>query len=870
MGDSESPKYVGFSSSTQEAPDASPIPIPATLSRRIFKGNPNSDSYSSMSNLLASSCSSDYDNWIKGFYASRINEILQFKSTSHVITPPCDNDCTDVDDIIEPCLLDCHTEEGFVKTATHLILHKIRTKQAKSPTSMVTIGLSGGSTPREIFSFMGRLQDLEIDFNRIIIFVVDERYVPTDDEMSNIRLIRNTLLKYWPIPESNIIFPDTSLPLEECVKKYEEDLEKIFGVVNINKVKSEPGDDSNPAWKAVFPIRPDLITLGIGADFHIAGLFPEYLSTLDAAYVTDCVHRVMVTYTETAVVRERITLSLPFLCCAKSKLFLLKGERKKRIWTTMIQYRHVDPIRFPATQIFTRPGCIAVLDSSTIRKVRLKIPLDQTDYLTFLLFGSTGDLARKKLYPALFHLFYLGFLPNKFHILAISRYEEDFDAFFNKMSEDIFASINTNLYLRDPAVRFDYPTVISEFKNKCSRIKATYSDPESIQTLMAKIAEIEAGAAVSHRMVYLATPAEAYEPIMKMVTSCCKPKNGWFRVLLEKPFGRDLSSSLSIQAGLNKYIEPEKVFLIDHYLGKPVVACIISSKKSPRYSPLFNRKYVKSVHIKLKEEIGSFGRSYFESYGIIRDMIQNHGLQLLSLIAMNHTSGSKKSIAQDKLNVLKCIRTVTFDDAVIGQYTDSLDGKKCAYRKEPGISQDSLCNTYCSCVMWIDNDDWRDVPFIITAGKGLDERLCEVSLNVHENEIEEFCEGFKPNKLVYRVHPDPSVFWAKGSNEIDVGEVKENAASDVEAEATNKEERILRDVEYTATKRTIEGAYEILFYHAFSGRKDSFPTIDEANESWRILTPLIDEIAEKKVVPIFYPRGSAGPGEANRLFKLLS
>ncbi|BAM41086.1 glucose-6-phosphate-1-dehydrogenase [Theileria orientalis strain Shintoku] len=870
-------------------------PVPEKLYRRVFRTMSTTDSYGSFSNLLLP-IYSDYNKWLKSFYSSKINDFLDFKSTSHILTPQSE-DIVDADDIIfEPCLLDCHTEEGFVTAATHLILHMIRTKQARSPTSVVTIGLSGGSSPMEIYRFLGGLRDLDIDFNRIILFMVDERYVESDDEMSNVRLIRNTLLKGWPIPESNLIFPDTSLPLEECVRKYEEDLEKVFGVVNVNRIQNlfyregldndqgfgvdssyfvsqEPASleslkdalDSN-MFKPMYPVVPDLVTLGIGEDFHIAGLFPEYLSTLDSSYVTDSVHRVMATYTETNVVRERITCSLPFLSCAKSKLFFLKGERKKKIWNTMLQYRHYDPIRFPATQIFTKPGCIAVLDSSTIRKVRLKIPMEQSDYLTFLLFGSGGDLARKKIYPALFHLFYLGFLPNRFHILAISRTDLDFDDFFSTISNDIFDSITTNIFMRNPAARFDFPTVISEFKNKCSRMTLQYDGDNLLEKFSERLHSIESGSQTSHRMVYLATPSEAYQNILKIVTSCCKPKNGWFRVMLEKPFGRDLDSCIEIDKFLSKHVSPDETFLVDHYLGKPMISCIISSKLSIRYGPLFNNNYVKSVHITLKEEIGSMGRSYFESYGIIRDMIQNHGMQLLSLIAMK--AHHRKSISQDKYDVLKSIKTAELKDVVIGQYTASEAG--CAYREENNVAPDSLCPTYCTMVFWIDNDDWRGVPFVVTSGKGLDEKSVELRLNLKNNLPEEICRDFVPSQLVYRIHPRPSVFWVKDLKEINVGEVRDGMTSDLESDNGMKPaQRILVDVESSAAKRSIEGAYELLFYYAFSNKREIFPTIHQVNEAWRVLTPVLNEITEKKLVPFFYPRGSAGPKEAESLLSLL-
>uniref|UniRef100_A0A3B0N789 glucose-6-phosphate dehydrogenase (NADP(+)) n=1 Tax=Theileria annulata TaxID=5874 RepID=A0A3B0N789_THEAN len=865
-------------------------PVPEKLYTRVFRTMSTMESYASNSTINSNFCS-DYNSWLKSFYSSKINDFLEFQNTSHIsyvitmnIVLSAKSDGFDeYDDVLfEPCLLDCHTEEGFVLTASHLILHKIRRKLSKSPDVTVKIGLSGGSTPRGIYRFLGNMKDLDIDFNRIIFFLVDERYVPSDDEMSNIRLLRNTLLKHWPIPESNLVFPDTSLPLEECVKKYEADLEAVFGVVtthvNSNTVpahrvagKSEMSSTEfesfdHSFYKPKYSIVPDLVTLGIGEDFHIAGLFPEYLSTLDSSYVTDTLHRVMATYTETTVVRERISCSLPFLSCAPTKLFFLKGERKKRIWNTMLQYRHYDPIRFPATQIFTKPGCIAVLDSSTIRKVRLKIPMDQNDFLTFILFGSGGDLARRKIYPALFHLFYLGFLPHKFHILAISRSHIDFEEFFSQISNDIFSSINTNIFIRNPAIRFDFPSVITEFKSRCSRICLKYDDSSFFDRFTEKVREIDRNSVTSHRMVYLATPSEAYQNILRVVTSCCKPENGWFRVMLEKPFGRDLKSCEEIDRFLSDHVAPDETFLVDHYLGKPVVSCILSSKISTKYSRIFNRKYIRSVHILLKEEIGSFGRDYFESYGIIRDMIQNHGMQLLSLIAMH--CEHKKHLPQNKFSVLKCVRTVQLSDLVIGQYSESEKG--CSYRAEKGVPKDSLCATYCTVVLWVDNEDWEGVPFVITSGKGLDDKLVEIRLAFKCDPPKDICYDFVPTHLVYRIQPQPSVFWRKDFTEVKVGEVKDSYASDLENEKYfNTEEKILVDVEASAAKRTIEGAYELLFFYAFSNKRDIFPTIKQVNEAWRIFTPVLEEISEKKVEPFLYPRGSPGPKEADALLSLL-
>lgn len=827
---------------------------------------------------LVTAQSTHYQNWLKTFYANKLNEVIPFREAGHVVIQDSlkTDDSDDMQDMVEPCLLDCHTEEGFVMAAMHLILHRIKAKQAESPTSVVTIGLSGGTTPRSVFRQMGSMENLDIDMNRIIIFLVDERYVPPNDELSNQRLIRNTLLKSWPIPEENIIFPDTNLPIEECVRKYEQDLERVFGKVEGYNAESPISSlDSKivGAPRTKHTIKPDLITLGIGDDFHIAGLFPEHLSTLDPAYVTECKERVIITYTDTAVVHERVSLSLPFLCCAKSKVFLLKGERKKRIWNTMIQYRHVDPIRFPATQIFTKSGCVAVLDSSSIRRIRRKVPLEQTDCLTFILFGSTGDLARRKLYPALFHLFYLGFLPGKFRILAVSRSHQSFDDFFETVSKDIFASINTTVFLSEAAARFDFPTVIAEFKKKLSRVTIRYDDPQSFERLNEMLNEVEQGSTVTHRLIYMATPAEAYHPIMKMATSVCRPKVGWFRVMLEKPFGRDIESCQQIQNVLSQHSQPDEMYLVDHYLGKPLISCIIAIKRSLRYNHLFSRKYVKSVHIRMKEKIGSFGRAYFEDYGIIRDMIQNHGMQLLSLIAMEKPDRLQHSVAEEKYKVLQAVRTVKLEDAIIGQYTDSLDGTEDAYIKERGISEDSLCATFCSMVVHIDNDKWRGVPFVITAGKGLDERLCEVRLNMTSNFAADFGAEFEARNLVFRIQPNPTVFWCISARQFGVQPENENLvfSSDHETDTTSMkvEERILRDVDYNLTKRPVVGCYEILLYHAFSGKRSYFPSVNEVHESWRILTPLLHEIDEKRVRPLFYPRGSSGPLEQERHLKLL-
>ncbi|KAK1442406.1 glucose-6-phosphate dehydrogenase [Babesia gibsoni] len=838
-----------------------------------MKRSPSSNSIST----LATANASHYQDWLRSFYASKLNEIMHFKEVSDL---PMQDDLRgdvsdDVSDIVDPCMLDCHTEEGFVMAAMHIILHAIKAKQAESPTAVFTLGLSGGATPRSLFRHMGNIENPEIDMNRIVFFLVDERYVPPNDELSNQRLIRNTLLKNWPVPEENIIFPDTTLPFEDCVRKYEEDLERVFGKTDDSNASTPTSLDSKTLAmsKSGRKVRPDLITLGIGDDFHIAGLFPEYLSTLDPIAVTNCKERVMISYTETAVVHERITLTLPFLTSAKSKLFLLKGERKKRIWNTMLQYRHVDPVRFPATQIFTRPGCIAVLDSSSIRRIRRKVPLESSDCLTFILFGSTGDLARRKLYPALFHLFYLGFLPAKFKILAVSRSHQDFDDFFDSISKDIFSSINTTIFLSEAAARFDFPTVIAEFKKKLSRVTIRYDDPETFLKLNEMLNEVEGGSPVTHRLIYMATPAEAYHPIMKLATSVCRPKEGWFRVMLEKPFGRDLESCEEIQRVLRQHAKSEEMYLVDHYLGKPLISCIIAIKRSIRYTHLFSRKYVKSVHIKMKEKIGSFGRGYFESYGIIRDMIQNHGMQLLSLVAMGRPDRLNDSVAEEKYNILKAVRTVKLEDTIIGQYTASADGTECAYVDEAGVPKDSLCCTFCSMVLYIDNDTWRGVPFVITTGKALDERLCEVKINTKSNFATDFGSEFEAKNLVFRIQPNPSVFWRVSARQFDVQQESENLVftSEHETDTTNMkmEERILRDVDYNLTKRPVVGCYEILLYQAFSGKRSYFPSIEEVNESWRIFTPLLHEIDEKRIKPLPYPRGTAGPEEQERFLALL-
>ncbi|KAF3860717.1 hypothetical protein F7725_000972 [Dissostichus mawsoni] len=438
----------------------------------------------------------------------------------------------------------------------------------------------------------------------------------------------------------------------------------------------------------------------------------------------------------------------------------------------------------------------------------------QSDAHIFIIMGASGDLAKKKIYPTLWNTYISG------------KYAD----------EDSFSKLDTH-----------------------------------IQSLP--------GGTEANRLFYLALPPTVYHDVSKNIRTCCMSKKGWNRVIVEKPFGHDLQSSEELSAHLSSLFTEDQIYRIDHYLGKEMVQNLMVLRFGNRiFGPIWNRDSIACVVLSFKEPFGTQGRGgYFDDFGIIRDVMQNHLLQMLCLVAMEKpASTSSDDVRDEKVKVLKCIAPVTLSDVVLGQYVGDPEGEgdsKLGYLDDPTVPKGSTQATFTTAVLYVHNERWDGVPFILRCGKALNERKAEVRLQFTDVPGDIFGNQCRRNELVVRVQPNeavyakmmskkPGVYFSPEETELDLtykSRYKAGASLFLCAEKHCKH-RNQKDVK-------LPDAYERLILDVFCGSQMHFVRSDELREAWRIFTPLLHRIDKEKPKPIPYKYGSRGPTEADDLSK---
>uniref|UniRef100_A0A1J3GWU0 Glucose-6-phosphate 1-dehydrogenase n=3 Tax=Noccaea caerulescens TaxID=107243 RepID=A0A1J3GWU0_NOCCA len=466
--------------------------------------------------------------------------------------------------------------------------------------------------------------------------------------------------------------------------------------------------------------------------------------------------------------------------------------------------------------------------------------------------GASGDLAKKKIFPALFALYYEDCLPEHFTIYGYSR---------SKMTDvELRKMVSKTLTCRIDK-RANCGEKMEEFLKRCYYHSGQYDSQDHFTELDKKLKEHEAGR-ISNRLFYLSIPPNIFVDAVKCASSSASSANGWTRVIVEKPFGRDSESSSALTRAFKQYLEEDQIFRIDHYLGKELVENLSVLRFSNLiFEPLWSRQYIRNVQLIFSEDFGTEGRGgYFDNYGIIRDIMQNHLLQILALFAMETpVSLDAEDIRNEKVKVLRSMRPIQVDDVVIGQYKSHTKGGVTypGYTDDKTVPKDSLTPTFAAAALFIDNARWDGVPFLMKAGKALHTRRAEIRVqfrhvpgNLYNRSTG--CDLDKAtNELVIRVQPDEAIYLKINNKVPGLG---------MRLDRSNL--NLLYSARYS---KEIPDAYERLLLDAIEGERRLFIRSDELDAAWSLFTPLLKEIEEKKRIPEYYPYGSRGPIGAHYL-----
>ena len=473
-----------------------------------------------------------------------------------------------------------------------------------------------------------------------------------------------------------------------------------------------------------------------------------------------------------------------------------------------------------------------------------------------VLFGVTGDLARKKLLPAVYDLANRGLLPPGFGLVGFARRDWAAEHFAELVAESVRRHARTGF--REDVWR--------QLLEGIRFVPGELGDNTAFEQLKDTLAELDQsqGTGGNHAF-YLSVPPAAFDTAVAQLRRhglSARPKGSWRRVVVEKPFGHDLASARQLERRLSRAFQPDSVFRIDHYLGKETVQNLLAFRfANTMFEPIWNRNYIDHVQITMAEDIGIEGRAgYYDGIGAARDVIQNHLLQLLALTAMEEPASFRADgLSTEKRKVLAAARTPRDLNAhtARGQYGPGWAGGRevAGYLEEPGIPGDSRTETYAAIRVDIDNRRWAGVPFYLRAAKRLPRRVTEVALNLRPAPHVPFTgtdvRTLGTNALVLRIQPDEGItlrFAAK-------------------VPATPME---LRDVNMdfgygTSFAESSPEAYERLLLDVLLGSEPLFPQPEEVELSWELLDPVLDHWAGRETQPEHYPAGTWGPKSATEM-----
>jgi glucose-6-phosphate 1-dehydrogenase len=486
-------------------------------------------------------------------------------------------------------------------------------------------------------------------------------------------------------------------------------------------------------------------------------------------------------------------------------------------------------------------------------------PMRVADPCTVVIFGATGDLARRKLLPALYNLASRKALPDRLTVLGVGRKPMSNEAYRAKVQQDLrefgAAALDAGLWeWLEPRVFYAFEALDSaaSYESLSSRLDSL-DGPVSPPT---------------GRLFYLATPPSAMADIVVRLGAAGllrEEPERWRRVIVEKPFGYDLASAIDLNRQLSATLAEHQIYRIDHYLGKETVQNLMAFRfANGIFEPIWNRRYVDHVQITVAETVGVEDRGlYYDSAGALRDMVQNHLFQLLALTAMEPPiSFAADAVRDERVKVLHAIHLCSPEEVrtsvVRGQYAAGEDGSRAVpgYRAEPHVPQGSTTETYVALKLLVDNWRWADVPFYLRTGKRLPVRASEIAIQFRRPPLRLFhdtpIECLEANHLVIRIQPDEGIslsFQAKvPGNLVRLGTV--NMAFSY--------------ADYFAGAPST--GYETLLYDCMNGDATLFHRADMVEAGWKVVAPILDLVDKSPSALLYeYPAFTWGPSEADAL-----